>query len=540
MAQALGNLNQRPEIDWLERFQRNNPPSFRGGYNPDGAADWIFEVEKIFQANFASVAEYVTKFEDLVRFCPMYDGVGNEEEKLVNFVSGLRPEIKQVFNYQEITHYHELLNKCRVYDEDNRARVTHYKSGGPMRNNKFGSSSKSRPYIKSTGDSSSKVNNQGHRAVEFQAQRVITCFKCQAKGHKASECPQNRKKQLMKKMSKDYLTANQVKVSLQEDAQVYMLLASLNFESNVLVNELPVVCDFSDVFSDDMSSLPPRREVEFSIDLVPGTRPIFIAPYRMLPVELVELKKQIEDLLEKGFVRPSVSPWGAPVLLVKKKDGSMRLCVDYRQLNKVTIKNKYPLPRIDDLMDQLVGACVFSKIDLRSGYHQIRVKGEDVPKTAFRTRYGHYEYLVMPFGDVTNAPIIFMDYMNRIFHLYLDKLVVVFIDDILVYSKILSNLHDVFHISQLRKYIHDPSHVIESDHLEVKENLTVEATPVRVEDRMVKQLRGKEIPLVKVIWGGATPESAISELEEKMKTSYPFLFASGNFEDKISKRRGEL
>ncbi|XP_020215670.1 uncharacterized protein LOC109799509 [Cajanus cajan] len=188
MAQALGNLNQRPEIDWLERFQRNNPPSFRGGYNPDGAADWIFEVEKIFQANFAclhafwrgwhlvarcfakndscskekdSVAEYVTKFEDLVRFCPMYDGVGNEEEKLVNFVSGLRPEIKQVFNYQEITHYHELLNKCRVYDEDNRARVTHYKSGGPMRNNKFGSSSKSRPYIKSTGDSSSKVNNQG-------------------------------------------------------------------------------------------------------------------------------------------------------------------------------------------------------------------------------------------------------------------------------------------------------------------------------------------------------------------------------------------
>jgi hypothetical protein len=146
------------------------------------------------------------------------------------------------------------------------------------------------------------------------------------------------------------------------------------------------------------------------------------------------LKEQLKELLEKRFVRPSVSPWGAPVLLVKKKDGSMRLWIDYRQLNKATIKNKYPLPRIDDLMDQLVGACVFSKIDLRSGYHQIRVKAEDIPKTAFRLRYGHYEYAVMPFG-VTNAPGVFMEYMNRIFHSYLDRFVVVFIDDILVYSK---------------------------------------------------------------------------------------------------------
>jgi hypothetical protein len=195
-----------------------------------------------------------------------------------------------------------------------------------------------------------------------------------------------------------------------------------------------VVCEFPEVFPDEIPDVPPEREVEFSIDLVPGTKPVSMAPYRMSASELAELKKQLEDLLDKKFVRPSVSPWGAPVLLVKKKDGSMRLCIDYRQLNKVTIKNRYPLPRIDDLMDQLVGARVFSKIDLRSGYHQIKVKDEDIQKTAFRTRYGHYEYNVMPFG-VTNAPGVFMEYMNRIFHAYLDLFVVVFIDDILIYSK---------------------------------------------------------------------------------------------------------
>ncbi|GJV27933.1 putative reverse transcriptase domain-containing protein [Tanacetum coccineum] len=149
---------------------------------------------------------------------------------------------------------------------------------------------------------------------------------------------------------------------------------------------------------------------------------------------LKELKDQLQELLERGFIRPSVSPWGAPVLFVKKKDGSMRLCIDYRELNRITVRNRYPLPRIDDLFDQLQGANFFSKIDLRSGYHQLRVKEQDISKTAFRTRYGHYEFLVMPFG-LTNALAVFMDLMNRVFHEYLDKFVIVFIDDILVYSK---------------------------------------------------------------------------------------------------------
>jgi hypothetical protein len=200
------------------------------------------------------------------------------------------------------------------------------------------------------------------------------------------------------------------------------------------VERIPVVCEYPDVFPDELPRMPPDRDIEFAIELQPRTAPISKRPYRMPPAELAELKKQLQELLYKGFIRPSNSPWGCPTLFVKKKDASLRLCVDYRPLNAVTIKNKYPLPRIDVLFDQLVGAKVFSKIDLRSGYHQIKIRASDIPKTAFSTRYGLYEYLVMSFG-LTNAPAYFMYLMNSMFMPELDKFVVVFIDDILVYSK---------------------------------------------------------------------------------------------------------
>ncbi|KAA3466361.1 DNA/RNA polymerases superfamily protein [Gossypium australe] len=214
---------------------------------------------------------------------------------------------------------------------------------------------------------------------------------------------------------------------MRKGYESYLTFVLNTQESKVKIESMPVVCEHLDVFPEELPGLPPTREVEFCIELVPGTTPISIVSYRMALMELKELKIQLQELTDKGFARLSYSPWAALVLFVKKK-------MDYRQLNKVIVKNKYPLPRIDDLFDQLKGPTVFSKIDMRSGYYQMRVKEQDVSKTAFRMRYGHYEFLVMPFG-FTNAPSIFMDLMNRIFQLYLDKFIVVFIDDILIYSR---------------------------------------------------------------------------------------------------------
>ena len=174
--------------------------------------------------------------------------------------------------------------------------------------------------------------------------------------------------------------------------------------------------------------------MDFVIELHHGMSPISMTPHRMAPVELHELKVQLQELLDKGFIRPNTSPWGTPVLFAKNKDKTLRLCINYRQLNRVTIKNRYPLPRIDHLFDQLKGAQVHSKIDLRTSYHQLRVRETDIPKRVFRMRYGHFEFTMMPFG-LTNAPVAFIDLMHRVFQPYLDQFVVVFVDEILIYSQ---------------------------------------------------------------------------------------------------------
>jgi hypothetical protein len=213
-----------------------------------------------------------------------------------------------------------------------------------------------------------------------------------------------------------------------------MATTSVHHIATLNVEDIPVVCEFPDVFLEDLPSMPLDRDVEFTIELQPSMTPISRRPYKMTPKKLAELIVQLNELLDKGYIHPSSSPWGCPALFVKKKDQSLRSCVDYRPLNDVTIKNKYPLPRIDILFDQLISAKVFSKVDLYSGYHQIKIRPEDVPKTAFSNRYGLYEYLIMLFG-LTNAPAHFMYLMNSVFMPELDKFVMVFIDNILINSK---------------------------------------------------------------------------------------------------------
>ncbi|GKA13592.1 putative nucleotidyltransferase, ribonuclease H [Tanacetum coccineum] len=205
--------------------------------------------------------------------------------------------------------------------------------------------------------------------------------------------------------------ASEHKTYIEKGCQVFLLQVTKKDEAEIpkkRIEDVPVVGDFPKVFPEDLPGLPPTRQVEFS--------------------------EQLKELSDKGFIHPSSSPWEAPILFVKKKDGSFWMCIDYHELNKLTVKNRYLLPRIDDLFDQLQGSSIYSKIDLRSGYHQLRVREEDIPKTAFRTRYGHYEFQVMPFG-LTNAPAVFLDLMNHVCKSYLDKFVIVFIDDILIYSR---------------------------------------------------------------------------------------------------------
>ena len=235
-----------------------------------------------------------------------------------------------------------------------------------------------------------------------------------------------------------FVSINNVMKDVENGLQCFAIMLKPPHQDSTPSNDnhiQSILQEFSDVFPEKLpQGLPPERSKNFDIELTPEAKPQKSGLYRMSKTELEELKKQLEELLEAGFIRPSESPWGAPALFATKKDGTLRLCIDYRSLNRLTKKNSYPLPRIDDIFDQIAEAKYFSKIDLRSGYYQIRVEEESVPLTAFRTRYGHFEFLVLPFG-LTNAPAVFMALMNNVFKKELDNFIIVYLDDILIYSK---------------------------------------------------------------------------------------------------------
>ncbi|XP_058217483.1 uncharacterized protein LOC131328567 [Rhododendron vialii] len=407
------------DLTWVE-FET----IFEEQYFPETSRDQLREQFEKLEQGSMTVSEYAQKFQSLSRFAP--ELVATEERKCRRFEKGLHNTVRRMVMVQRKMKFSEVVECARSIEIPKEAQQNRgvWEPRQPTMNTSsssgsFGSQGRKRqrePSQTPQGNSSNfrpPSSSLGARGVFCLDLRLCAISRVRFRA----------------------ADGNRAQCGPRELGSVYSLLVSLTLDEDASVcGELPlVVCDFPDVFPEELPGLPPEREIEFTIDLLPGTAPISVPPYRFAPAELRELKTQLQELENLGFIRPSTSPWGAPALFAKKKDGSLRLCIDYRKLNRVTIKNKYPMPRIDDLFDQLRGAICFSKIDLRSGYHQLRVRREDIPKTAFRTRYGHYEFVVMPFG-LTNAPATFMDLMNRIFRAYLDRFVVVFVDDILIYS----------------------------------------------------------------------------------------------------------
>ncbi|KAK3129330.1 hypothetical protein QOZ80_6BG0477810 [Eleusine coracana subsp. coracana] len=445
--EAYCNANADVEsITWIE-FKDN----FRSHYIPTGIKLLKRQEFQDLRQGDMSVSEYLNRFIQLCRYAP--EDVNTNGKKQYMFMRGLQNDIQFRLINNDYVNFQKLVDKAIVVEnkrndierEGKRKMQFQGQSYGsntrprmmPSSNSYYRAPSTVRPPMQAPHPNfpMQRSNYQAPRSTYQQAPRPTAptapqnqnrptagntngvkreCYHCGQEGHFMGQCPQRNN------------APRQASTNLPSGNR-----GQQNYARG-RVNH--VTTEEAEQAADVVLGMPPDRDIEFVIDLIPGTAPISKRPYRMPVNELVELKKQLHEMLEKGFIRPSSSPWEAPVIFVEKKDKTQRMCVDYRSLNDVTIKNKYPLPRIEDLSDQMKGACVFSKIDLRSGYHQLKIRPSDIPKTAFRTRYGLYEYTVMSFG-LTNAPAYFMYLMNKVFMEYLDKFVVGFIDDILVFSK---------------------------------------------------------------------------------------------------------
>ncbi|GJR06049.1 putative reverse transcriptase domain-containing protein [Tanacetum coccineum] len=354
------------------------------------------------------------KFQELTMLCTKM--VPEEEDRVERFIGGLSDNIQMNVIAAEPTRLQyavriannlmdQKLKGYAMKNAENKRRQEHYKSDCPKlkdqnRGNKTGNKSgtgeaRGKAYVLGGGDANPDSNivtshpfNIDLIPVELGSFDVIIGMGWLANHHAVIVCDEKIV----------WIPYGDEVLIIQEEKRL---------------EDVPTVRDFPEVFPEDLPGLPPTRQVKFQIDLVPSSTPMVRAPYRLALSELQELSTQLQELSDKGFIRPSSSPWGASILFFKKKDGSFQKCIDHRELNKLTVKNRYPLLRINDLFDQLQGSSVYSKIDLSSGYHQLRVRDEDIPKMAFRTRYGHYEFQVMPFG-LTNALAVFMNLMNRI------------------------------------------------------------------------------------------------------------------------------
>nr|GEW74574.1 putative reverse transcriptase domain-containing protein [Tanacetum cinerariifolium] len=347
---------------------------------------------------------------------------------------------------------------------------------------------------KGEGDRGSRDDNRREHNRRQNQRREMSCYNCHEKGHRKKDCPKLGRNG---PGGNNHGGAYQLgAVNAQKDPKVVTGTFLLNNHYATALFDSGADRSFASTKLSTLINIKPV-EIETSYE-----------------VELVDGKI---ELFEKGFNRPSSSPWGAPVLFVKKKDGSFRMCIDYQELNKLTIKNKYHLPRIDDLFDQLQGSSVYSKIDLRSGYHQLRIREEDIPITAFRTWYGHYEFQVMPFG-LTNAPTVFMDLMNHVCKPYLDKFVIVFIDDILIYSK--NKEEHGEHLKTILKLLKDEKFGIHVDPAKI------EAIKSWVTPTTPTELTQKNKPF---IWGN-DEEKAFQTLKRKL-CSAPILSLPEGSED---------
>nr|GEV95521.1 putative reverse transcriptase domain-containing protein [Tanacetum cinerariifolium] len=422
-------------------FMKCHPLNFKGNEGIVSLTRWIEKMESVFNISGCAIENqgelrkleielwnlkvkgndiptYTNCFQELTLICTKF--VANENERIDKYISGLPDNIYRNVKSSKLRTLDETIEltndlmdqKLRTYAEradnkrktDDTSRNNHRHQQQPFKKKnvakKCHKCNKVGPFARDCR-SSGNANVANVQRDDKETPKGNGCFKCGASGDFKRDCPKLKNKNGGNRNAQGW-----VKEEDKSEGKQF--------------KDVPIVWDFPEVFPKELSGLPLARPVEFHIDLIPGAAPVARASYRLAPSEMKELSEQLQELSDKGFIRPSSLPWGVPVLFVKKKDGSFRMCIDYWELNKVIVKNCYPLPRIDDLFDQLQGSSIYSKIDLRSSYHQLRVREQDVLKTAFRTRYGHYEFQVIPFG-LTNAPAVFMDLMNRVCKPYLDN-----------------------------------------------------------------------------------------------------------------------